>query len=1356
MLWSFSVLLGLAGLLYGALWLPSVQQTIKDFALQTVMATTHNRMSIGKLTFRSFNRLQLEAVYVEDIEQDTLLYASSLSASFDIWEMLNSRLLITSVDLDDFVVNIAQNPRDSTYNFQFLIDAFAPNASDTTAISLRIELRNIALNGGRINYTADSLAVHLTDFQANIDAKSTNLENLDVNLKHLSFAESRGLKLENLQFQANLDARLLTINDFVLELPHSVLQLPVTSYQLPGAGYRVPGATPTVIAGLTRNPLPEYQMSLMGHLDFRDIAMWVPAVRDLTEVLTFSGNFSGTLPEIVFDALQVEYGEQVYLRAGGRIQDFEHLEASPVRLELKELVVNGVEGLFQGVAGQARNDISALPDTISLAGSASGTLSDFAFNVLLQSNIGDFLVDGAGGYDLLTGAALFDAVGGVTRCDVGVLMPDVGFGLADLNLHAKGSYSPKGGFNAEAEVDVQRFDYKGYAYSQIHAEVELKGENRWLYVDSRDPRLPLNLTYQEADSAYKTLDVASPFINATVYGTFTYTGLAEVFKANFPMFFPDAEGQPELQDAFDESIHFNVDVSHLTALADLLDLPQGIPDSILFMGKYSNVGDKMRISASAYTRFAGSDTIQMSLSLTKVGDFPHVIVNIENYAGNYFFDGSLDADIELIIKDGQTIPDMNITLNPTIWVFNDTWFTVNPAKVVVQNGRYTIQDLTVNMTESPSEAVRINGTASTLRDDSLTIDVSQFQLRTLINTAKMGFPLSGLADGRITMRQLLAKPFILSRGFSVKNIVYAGRELGDLRVTSGMSGERNSVFVRAHLGKEGATPSVVSGVLLPEKDSMMVTANIQDIELSWFSEATADMLYALNGKIATKLNFSGTMSKPQVHGMVYFDGAQVGVSMLHTKYTLDDSIQITPEAITLNKVTVRDENRHTLVANGTITHNWFIDLNPQINLTMSDFQVLNNPKQTDSLLYGTLRLNGLMNIKKSKNDWLMTGTVTHGNNSKVTVNIPYSASTAARYNNIIYVDSTGKPLTKTVDSVKVKAPATTTFPLKAQFMFYTDPALTVGVVLNRATGDAVQMSGNGTINVAYDMMAPAALHVTGDYEAENGNISVSVAKMVPKSFAIQSGSKLGFHGDPLATTFDMTAIYKTRADLETLDPSFANLVANPKVAVNCELAVQGNTDKMSMTYDVKLPNESDEVNRKLEGLLYSDNLKVMEMAYLLTFNSFTPVQKTEATSFTDNFTSGQVLSSLASLTTGQLSKALSNALGNNWSIGADLRSKDDFNNVDMDVNVSTQLFDNRLIVNGTVGYSNDPSKQQNFTGDFDIAYKLSRTRSIFLKAYNETNSQYYEQAPTTQGIGLSYKRSASSFRGLFRKGTGKK
>jgi flavorubredoxin len=79
--------------------------------------------------------------------------------------------------------------------------------------------------------------------------------------------------------------------------------------------------------------------------------------------------------------------------------------------------------------------------------------------------------------------------------------------------------------------------------------------------------------------------------------------------------------------------------------------------------------------------------------------------------------------------------------------------------------------------------------------------------------------------------------------------------------------------------------------------------------------------------------------------------------------------------------------------------------------------------------------------------------------------------------------------------------------------------------------------------------------------------------------------------------------------------------------------------------------------------------------------------------------------------------------------------------------VQTQLLyqpNNRLIINGNFGYSNEnansSTNNNKFIGDVDVEYLLSQSGKLRMKAYNHTVDRYrLTTAKTTQGVGVLYK-----------------
>jgi hypothetical protein len=419
-----------------------------------------------------------------------------------------------------------------------------------------------------------------------------------------------------------------------------------------------------------------------------------------------------------------------------------------------------------------------------------------------------------------------------------------------------------------------------------------------------------------------------------------------------------------------------------------------------------------------------------------------------------------------------------------------------------------------------------------------------------------------------------------------------------------------------------------------------------------------------------------------------------------------------------------------------------------LSLDFNQFLVLNNREHTDSLFYGLIRVNGNLNIVSQNRDWVIQGRVSNGTANHVMINLPDQAPEAQRYNWLTFINV---PQDDSVTVVKQQTAGNASdfsFPLRLQITLAIDPNLSLGAIINPDTKDAAIVTGRGMLDFSYSLANPEP-RLLGSYIIDDGKVSLSLKNITKKTFSVQPGGRLNFQGDPMNTTFDLAAMYSLRTSLTNLDPSFAAIATTARIPVNCVLTATGRLEDMQLKYRIDLPNQADEIQRKLDGIIYSDEIMIKEIAYLLAFGNFLPVN-----SNTMNTGNASIWTSLASSSiTSQLNNLLSSVLWDNWTIGTDLHSHDsNFSDVDMDVNISTRLFNERLTINTTLGFHNNPDHVNNFTGDFDLEYKLNPSGNLLLQFYNVTNNQYYNRSrsPLTQGVGVVYKRESRTFRQLFK------
>ena len=156
-----------------------------------------------------------------------------------------------------------------------------------------------------------------------------------------------------------------------------------------------------------------------------------------------------------------------------------------------------------------------------------------------------------------------------------------------------------------------------------------------------------------------------------------------------------------------------------------------------------------------------------------------------------------------------------------------------------------------------------------------------------------------------------------------------------------------------------------------------------------------------------------------------------------------------------------------------------------------------------------------------------------------------------------------------------------------------------------------------------------------------------------------------------------------------------------------------------------------------------------QIIYLLALNRF----------YTPDFMNmGQSRNNeLVSVASSTLSAQLGNILGQlseNWNISPNFRSeKGDFSDMEVELALSSQLLNNRLIFNGNFGYRDNTVNNNTFIGDFDLEYLLNKSGTIRLKAYNHYNDRnyYIKSALTTQGVGIMLRHDFNRWGDLFRK-----
>lgn len=161
---------------------PPVQNFIKGKATAWLSKKLETKVAIGKIYIGFPKKVVLENIYVEDRQKDTLLSGGRVAVDVSMMKLLKSELEISDIQVSSLTAKVKRVLPDTVYNFQFIVDAFAPADTTTKAVDtsagMKISLGDIAFNKIRLVYddavTGNDVTLWLEHFDTEIDEFDLN------------------------------------------------------------------------------------------------------------------------------------------------------------------------------------------------------------------------------------------------------------------------------------------------------------------------------------------------------------------------------------------------------------------------------------------------------------------------------------------------------------------------------------------------------------------------------------------------------------------------------------------------------------------------------------------------------------------------------------------------------------------------------------------------------------------------------------------------------------------------------------------------------------------------------------------------------------------------------------------------------------------------------------------------------------------------------------------------------------------------------------------------------------------------------------------------------------------------------
>ncbi len=1109
----------------------------------------------------------------------------------------------------------------------------------------------------------------------------------------------------------------------------------------------------------------------------KDLGIDQQALREVNTLATFniSGNFTGFISSFYADFnLNSNIGGisgQLSLKTPEKGNPSYQGKLQTRDFQIGTLLQNDILGII--TSDLNINGSGTSVNTIKV--DADGQINQFTFNhytysgITIRANIDKGLFDG---YFVVNDPNVLLDFNGIIRFSKE--LPSFSFlvsveeaFLNPLNLNRNDSLSYLSGvfeFHGSGS-SVDNF----FGMTKITGISYSEGSNNW---DVRS----LSINQDSLNQGKKRLTVRSDIADGFVEGVYNFSQLQKVVNSFIGDYITHLDETEESKnDSTDYQLNFEFTLKNFDIITGLfipeLDIEENTDvngkfnsaENVLFTNitsgsvSYSGItASNTRVTVETFTR-----NIYLSLYSDKVsyndsifienfiasGVIYKDVINFSTFWDNYDPVSNTAGDLKGTISFPDT-GEVCIYLAPSEFTFqNKTWSIPAGNSIRSVNNMILVNSLKL---QNNTQEVSFHGIASPYKHDHLNITFTNFTLDN-INTilSQYSLDMRGSVNGSVQLKNVLGSPYFTSDLF-IKNLWFDNHFWGDFSVETLYNNEEKSVFadirLKVYKDAEVFEPLILTGNYFIERkgNELDMKCALKRFDLKLLDPFMFGQVNIRSGTTSGNIVVKGGVEDPDVHGAISLVRAHAHVPYLNTSFLITDSLYIDKDRIYAKDFRIDDIRGNKAYADVLVQHQAFNDFHLNIRLkTAGDFIFMNTGAQDNEDFYGTVIADGVVHVTGTPNDIVMDVSAKTGKGTRFF--LPMDAAGSVYENNFITFTSTKEIRSAETDAVTEKSE----LDFRMNLDLEVTPDAEMQIIFDPKIGDIMRGHANGNLRIGYDMNGEFSMF--GNLELTDGDYLFTLENVINKKFFIYPGGTIVWEGDPYSAVIDIKTYYPTRTRLyELVSQIDSSDVFRNKIPVNLELELKNNLMTPDISFNIYLP-QSDETTRNIvKTAINSDQELNRQVFSLLILNSFVQPEA----SFTAQTYQGLGTTSMEFISN-QFSNWLSQ-ISKDFDIGINYRPGSELTTDEVEVMVSTQLFNDRIRIEGNVGVGgsqigNETGSNQHVLGDVTIENKLTPDGRISLKAFNRSNpiDVITKNSPYTQGVGIFYRKDFDTLREFF-------
>lgn len=739
----------------------------------------------------------------------------------------------------------------------------------------------------------------------------------------------------------------------------------------------------------------------------------------------------------------------------------------------------------------------------------------------------------------------------------------------------------------------------------------------------------------------------------------------------------------------------------------------------------STMADKILLSDSIYM-----DNVKTTFRARN--DSVLFAINWDNENQNYDDHGEFEGYLSIFNprKMELKFDQGTLTINDMLWKINSSnLLQIDSTQIDFQNVAFS----------NDVQAINVNGKITENTSDTLQIGFADFDLELLQPLLRrIKIDAGGQINGEVQIMDIYNSPSFLS-DLKISNFYFNKEKLGEAIIKSTWNPINEAFNIYGEIiytGNIGKTKTLeAKGTYYPNRkdNNYDILFTLNNYKLNTLQPFVTSFSSRIEGMATGKAKLSGSKEKPQLLGEINLLRTQIKIDYTNVVYSLADKVYLDDNVIYFEDITVYDSLNNTAKASGLIYHDNLSDFRLDLEFDVDNLIGFHTTRAQNEMFYGSAFATGRVNLYGPIDNLNLDiiAKTERGTNVK----LPVSYGTEVTENDyIVFINKDADTL---ADKPDYRAEMN-------GLSLYLDLSINnnadIQMFLPYSMGN-IQGRGNGDIKMTVD---PAGeFTMDGEYIINRGSFFLTLQSILNRNFEIRRGSKITWSGDPYNAEINLKAVYKVKTKLGQFAPEQDSAT---RVPVDCVIALSNRLLNPEIKFTVEFPDLKDDTKQFIYARLDTNDQAMMsqQMISLLVLNSFTD----------PSGTSGGVGFNTFSLLTNQLNNWLS-GISNDFDIGINYRPGDQLTKQEVEVALSTQLFDERVLVDGNLGVRENEQTQKttDFVGEVTVEVKITPDGRFRAKAFNKSNNDYLYKsyAPYTQGIGVFYTQEFNRIRDLFKK-----